>query len=211
MDRSWERQARARLRQERRQVQRTLREMRAGLGETEGESLSELSTYDNHPADLGTETWQRAQQVGLAVQFARKLEDIDAALRQLREGTYGRCGRCGRPIARARLEARPEAGLCVTCQGAVEQAVAEGHPGPPGRPAEEELLTPPFARTWTGPDGPAGFDGEDSWQAVARYGSSDTPSDVPASAYPEIVEGEGEPAGAVEQVELVAPSEVAEP
>ncbi len=206
MDRAWERQARARLRQERRQVQRTLQAMRAN--ETEGQSLSELTTYDNHPADLGTETWQREQRLGLAVQFSRKLDDIDAALRQIREGSYGQCARCGRPIARERLEARPEASLCVTCQAAVEQTVAATHSG---RPAEEDLLNPPFARTWTGPDGPAGFDGEDSWQAVARYGSSDTPSDVPGSAYPEIVEGEGEPRGAVEEVELVDPSEVVEP
>ncbi len=210
MDGAWQRQARTRLRHERKTIRRTLDGLRigAGLDQTQGESLSELSTYDNHPADLGTETWQREQRMGTAVTLSRQLDDIEAALARLRDGTYGRCERCGRPIARERLEVRPEASMCVTCQGDVENAVARRHGE---RPAEESLLSPPFARTWNGPDGPAGFDGEDSWQAVARYGSSNTPSDVPGAAYPDGVVGDPEPLGAVEAVELVDPSEVLGP
>ena len=210
MDGAWEREARARLWRERRSIQRALRGMRdgLGLGQTEGQSLSELTTYDNHPADLGTETWQREQRLGLSVEFSRKLDDVDEALRKLGEGSYGRCDRCGRTIPRERLQARPEAQLCVTCQQAVEDTVAATHPG---RPVEEELLSPPFGRTWTGPHGSAGFDGEDSWQEVARFGSSDTPSDVPETEYPEIMQGEFERHGAVEDVELIDPSQVIGP
>ena len=38
-----------------------------------------------------------------------------AALERLADGSYGICENCGNPIAAARLEARPEATLCITC------------------------------------------------------------------------------------------------
>ena len=38
-----------------------------------------------------------------------------AVLARLEAGTYGTCVRCGQPIARGRLEARPEASDCITC------------------------------------------------------------------------------------------------
>jgi RNA polymerase-binding transcription factor len=43
----------------------------------------------------------------------RELEEIDAALRRLDEGSYGRCTRCGQPIAPARLRALPAAATCA--------------------------------------------------------------------------------------------------
>jgi DnaK suppressor protein len=44
------------------------------------------------------------------------LEDVEAALRAMDEGTYGSCAVCGEKIGLARLKARPYARLCVTCQ-----------------------------------------------------------------------------------------------
>jgi hypothetical protein len=54
---------------------------------------------------------------------------------------------------------------------------------PTPRPLEEDLLSPPFARTFLDNDAVdnVGFDGEDSWQAVARFGTSDSPQDIPGS------------------------------
>lgn len=43
------------------------------------------------------------------------LADIDAALARLDDGTYGSCESCGLPIALPRLEAIPQARLCVAC------------------------------------------------------------------------------------------------
>ena len=45
-----------------------------------------------------------------------KVGEIDAALSRVDEGTYGTCEACGNPIPEARLEAVPEATLCVTCK-----------------------------------------------------------------------------------------------
>jgi len=49
------------------------------------------------------------------------VEEIQAALRRIEDGTYGDCVRCGEPIDVARLEALPMARRCVRCQEAVEQ------------------------------------------------------------------------------------------
>lgn len=43
------------------------------------------------------------------------------ALKHIDEGTYGQCASCGNDIAQARLEARPMATLCVTCQERLER------------------------------------------------------------------------------------------
>lgn len=44
------------------------------------------------------------------------LRMIEAALRRIREGTYGKCGECGEEIKTERLEALPFADMCVKCQ-----------------------------------------------------------------------------------------------
>jgi DnaK suppressor protein len=47
---------------------------------------------------------------------AARLVEVDAALRRLDTGRYGRCERCASDIPDARLEAIPEVRLCVACQ-----------------------------------------------------------------------------------------------
>ena len=45
-----------------------------------------------------------------------ELEQVDSALRRLREGTYGLCLDCGEPIDERRLAALPATPLCTDCQ-----------------------------------------------------------------------------------------------
>jgi DnaK suppressor protein len=49
-------------------------------------------------------------------QLLRTIEAIDAALARLEAGTYGQCISCGTGIPVERLEFRPFAAACVTCQ-----------------------------------------------------------------------------------------------
>jgi RNA polymerase-binding transcription factor DksA len=44
------------------------------------------------------------------------LDEIDAALLRLDDGSYGICTACGEPIASERLEAVPAAAMCMPCQ-----------------------------------------------------------------------------------------------
>ena len=45
----------------------------------------------------------------------QQLLRVRSALRRLEQGAYGTCGRCGEPIAAERLDAAPDAVLCVKC------------------------------------------------------------------------------------------------
>ncbi|KKS65458.1 MAG: Transcriptional regulator, TraR/DksA family [Parcubacteria group bacterium GW2011_GWC1_43_12] len=44
-----------------------------------------------------------------------KLAEIKAALERIEKGTYGRCENCQEEIDEKRLEAMPEAKICVKC------------------------------------------------------------------------------------------------
>ena len=55
-----------------------------------------------------------------------KLQDIQAALRSIEKGDYGICARCGNPIEPGRLEVKPDATLCITCQAEVERLSRRG-------------------------------------------------------------------------------------
>jgi len=88
--------------------------------ETEQESLSELSSVDQHQADTGTETFNRERDMSILESLEAELADVEHALRRLDEGTYGSCEACGRPIDDARLEALPATRFCLQDQAAAE-------------------------------------------------------------------------------------------
>lgn len=148
-----------------------------GIGDTMSDSLGELSVYDNHPADLGDELFERSKDTALRDNSLVLLNDIERALEKIADGSYGICDRCGAKIFLGRLEAIPWANQCIECQQASEKSDVTP------RPLEEVVLEPPFHRTFkdTSDEHYIGFDGEDSLQAVLKYGSSDTPQDIPGS------------------------------
>jgi DnaK suppressor protein len=75
-----------------------------------------VSDYPQDPADAGTNLAEsdRAEAV-LSAAKARRLHVLEA-LRRLDEGRYGLCVDCGNGVPESRLEAKPEAARCVTCQ-----------------------------------------------------------------------------------------------
>lgn len=172
-------------------------EIRARFTESETESSQALSAYDNHPADLGTDTFDRELDVGLTVGLNRALEEIARAEEKLDEGTYGLCDRCGEVIGVSRMNALPNAIYCLSCQEHIDlpyQGPASGSdviPMPFGdrRDIHRDVVEP---------------DGEDMWQSVAQWGNSDGPQDIPPAVdYNETFVGFEEPVGYVEQVESI--------
>jgi RNA polymerase-binding transcription factor DksA len=59
---------------------------------------------------------ERGHIEALKAQLGTRLADVDAAIGRIDSGLYGICESCGGPIGEARLDAMPEATLCVTCK-----------------------------------------------------------------------------------------------
>ncbi len=103
---------RPRLEEERTRVLAALENLRS---QHEGSMQDEVdeSRFDNHLAETASVTIDRGIDYSLEENETRLLGAIDAALRRLDEGTYGRCERCGKEIEEERLEAIPWATLCI--------------------------------------------------------------------------------------------------
>ncbi len=91
--------------------------------ESENESLGELSSVDQHQADVGTETFNRERDLSILEGVQAELADVEHALQRLDDGSYGTCEACGRVIDDSRLEALPAARFCLEDQAAAEREV----------------------------------------------------------------------------------------
>jgi len=62
------------------------------------------------------ESFELEKRLALEKQLRDSLADVEHALRKFEEGSYGLCDICGQPIDPARLEALPQANLCLNCK-----------------------------------------------------------------------------------------------
>ncbi|WP_308858144.1 TraR/DksA C4-type zinc finger protein [Paenibacillus sp. R14(2021)] len=141
-----------------------------GLSTSLRDATGDLSAYDNHPGDAATETYERGKDIALHEQEELRLNRISEALSAMDNGSYGSCQTCGEPIPLARLQALPDTLYCA--EHSPRQELSEH------RPIEESFLMPPFGRSDMDDheDGFNGFDGEDAWQIVERWGNSNSPA-----------------------------------
>ncbi|BCE16058.1 hypothetical protein RSC3_03414 [Bacillus paralicheniformis] len=97
-------------------------------------STGDLSAYDNHPGDEGTELYEREKDLALFEHEREHLHDIEHALALIEKGTYGRCEVCGKDIPYERLSVLPTATTCSEHSSTVSVSK--------DRPIEEEVLNP---------------------------------------------------------------------
>lgn len=108
-------------------IRKRLEEERASLiGDIDSlqiENENQETDYgaSNHPGDDATEVFLRERNLTLRENSGDMLEQVDAALERLDNGTYGICQRCGKEINPERLEALPSAAYCITCQSEIER------------------------------------------------------------------------------------------
>jgi DnaK suppressor protein len=100
---------RSRLAAERDKLQSLVAGLRSETSEGESEQVGELSSYDQHPADLASDTFEREKDLAILEGLETELAEVEAALRRLDDGTYGIDEVTGERIDPDRLEARPEA------------------------------------------------------------------------------------------------------
>ena len=85
--------------------------------EMAGEEADELPD----PSDRATVEEERNWSLRLRDRDRKLIGKVQEALARLSAGTFGLCTRCGRPIASARLRARPVTDLCIECKTETEQ------------------------------------------------------------------------------------------
>lgn len=155
------------------------------------DEIDELSMYDNHPGDIGTETFQMEMKYALETHKKNELKNVEEALRKIDVGKYGKCEYCGSNILEERLEFLPSAKLCSKCadKRLISNKISD-------RPVEEEALFPPFGRTNTDFDSSIIYDEEDSWQDVQQHSTSSEIDDL-----------DDEEVGSVEKIEEISNKE----
>jgi DnaK suppressor protein len=76
---------------------------------------------ETSPADNASQRTLNALVLEAAGHTARQLDIVRHALAKYDDGSYGLCENCGEEIGYSRLNARPEARLCIACQTRHEQ------------------------------------------------------------------------------------------
>ena len=105
------------------------------------EMSSELSFYDNHPADSATELYDKEKGMALKANEISIINKIDDALKNIDSGKYGVCKICGKSIEKERLEFIPYTNQCAACQSVDSKRILDQQTR---RPVEEEVLGVPF-------------------------------------------------------------------
>lgn len=133
---------------------------------SDSELSSELSLYDNHPADTGQQFYDKARGAALQKNEIEILNSINDSLRDIEKGTYGNCRACGKEIQNERLEFIPYTQYCIECKKAqYESMPPENH----NRPPEEEVIEEPFGYGHNDGSESIGFDAEDALQSVEKF------------------------------------------
>jgi RNA polymerase-binding transcription factor DksA len=85
------------------------------------DDAGDLSSYGQHMADAGTDTFDRDFALSLVSSEQEALGEIDAAIKRIKDGTYGICEITQEPIAKDRLLAVPFTRYSASAQKELER------------------------------------------------------------------------------------------
>ena len=89
--------------------------------QAENEKLNIDTEVNPDPYDLADKSFQQEIIVERLRYLKRKLKQVDAALKRIKENTYGICVKCGKSINPERLIAMPYATFCMNCKKTQER------------------------------------------------------------------------------------------
>jgi len=104
---------RSRLESERKRLTEELEQLRADSSPA-GDSR-EGSPFGKKE-EGATESFELEKRLALEKRILDSLAEIEHALDKFADGSYGRCDSCGQLIEPARLEALPQATMCLECK-----------------------------------------------------------------------------------------------
>lgn len=126
---------------------------------------SELSNYDNHPAEIGTELFMMEQDNGFKNRMKDTLYEVDSSLEDIKNGRYGTCEICEKKIDEERLDLIPYLKNCRECADKIKTTLDNDFEKRQFIPIDEENGTS-FSDT---NENMVEFDREDAYQKVAQY------------------------------------------
>lgn len=131
-------------------------------GESIKESTGELSSYDNHPADQASNTFELEKETGVQDNELLLLKKVEKALHILNfeNEQFGKCQKCGEFIDQERMEALP---YTLVCRGCMPKETEQEYDSKEDRPVEEEVFENFKATT---PEDEMIFDGEDTLEEL---------------------------------------------
>jgi DnaK suppressor protein len=83
---------------------------------------SKTTSMPSSMAELGTGNFDQELTLSLLGNENDALEQIEAAIERIEDGSYGRCETCDVRISKSRLDAIPYAALCVPCASQREES-----------------------------------------------------------------------------------------
>lgn len=114
---------------------------RQALAASSGQAASELSNAPFHMGDAGTDEYLHDLNATLLENEEYLTNEVQAALKRLDDGTFGKCEMCGRDVSASRLEAIPYTRYCIKCADKAPQAPEVNFNS--GRPrSPEDTLAP---------------------------------------------------------------------
>jgi RNA polymerase-binding protein DksA len=118
---------RSRLESERERLIEELEQLKASANTTD--ERREGSPFGKREEEA-TETLELEKRLALEKRIRDQLAEVEHALHKFEEKNYGLCDNCGQPIDPARLEALPQASLCMKCKAEqAKNAKGISHPG----------------------------------------------------------------------------------
>jgi DnaK suppressor protein len=93
-------------------------------GGTVGRAEASAEHFGRPEDSTAQDRTARDLEFALDARESAELDEVDAAMRRIEDGTYGQCIDCGVQIPVARLQATPEASRCIACQEKAEKPSA---------------------------------------------------------------------------------------
>lgn len=160
------------LNQEKERVEGIIQQLKDnGMTKYNAEVSSELSFYDNHPADIAGDTLNVEIGRSLEANELSLLNKIESALESIDNGTYGTCKQCGKDIDKGRLDFLPYAENCIECEDTISKIKTYNSNS---RVVEESVITEPFGSTFSeDSENDIGLDAGDIYQKLEDFNKID--------------------------------------
>jgi DnaK suppressor protein len=111
-------QIRTKLETEKKRLQDELTQLNSGLSMEERREGSPFWKKEEE----ATESMELEKRLALENRLNNLLAEVERAIKKLETGTYGVCDSCGKTIDPARMEALPQAILCLDCRQKLKNA-----------------------------------------------------------------------------------------